>query len=213
MRGAARILGQVAGGTLLLAIAGFGATQWLGGAQAPSVLLDAGATVGGPFALTDEDGGVVTETTWRGRFVLLYFGYRYCPDVCPTELAKMVEAYDLLPTSAQARTVLAFATVDPERDDAAGLRDYTNLFHPALIGLTGTRAQTDAAARAFRVYHARVTEGRDADAYLLDHSSFTYLLGPDGRTRQVFPATITAEAMGADLARHVGPALAERRHP
>jgi protein SCO1/2 len=209
----ARNLGAIAGGTLLLAIAGVGAMQWLGGAQAPSALLDPAAAVGGPFALTDEEGGVVTETTWRGRFVLLYFGYRYCPDVCPTELAKMVEAYELLPASAQAQTVLAFATVDPERDDAAGLRDYTGLFHPALIGLTGTRAQTDAAARAFRVFHRRVTEGRDADAYLLDHSSFTYLLGPDGRTRQVFPATTTAEAMASALARKTGPALAERRYP
>jgi protein SCO1/2 len=209
----ARNLGTIAGGALLLAIAGLGAMQWLGGAQAPSALLDQAATVGGPFALNDEEGGTVTETTWRGRFVLLYFGYRYCPDVCPTELAKMVEAYEMLPASAQAQLVMAFATVDPERDDAAALRDYTDLFHPALIGLTGTPAQTDAAARAFRVYHARVTEGRDADAYLLDHSSLTYLLGPDGRTRQVFPATITAEAMAADLARRIGPALAERRLP
>jgi hypothetical protein len=95
----------------------------------------------------------------------------------------------------------------------AGLRDYTDLFHPALIGLTGTRAGTAAAARAFRVYRRRVTEGRDADAYLLDHSSFTYLLGPDGRTRQVFPATITAEAMAAEIARQIRPALAERRLP
>jgi len=209
----ARKLGAVAGGALLLAIAGLGAMQWFGGAQAPSARLEPAVTVGGPFALTDEDGGAVTETTWRGRFVLLYFGYRYCPDVCPTELAKMVEAFDLLPEAAQARTVLAFATVDPERDDTTGLRDYTDLFHPALIGLTGTQAETDAAARAFRVYHRRVTQGRDADAYLLDHSSFTYLLGPDGRTRQVFPATITAEAMAADLARQIGPALAERRLP
>jgi protein SCO1/2 len=207
----ARKFGTIVGGLLLLAITGFGAMQWLGGADAPSALFDPAATVGGPFRLSDEEGGVVTEATWRGRFVLLYFGYRYCPDVCPTELAKMVEAYELLPASAQARIVMAFATVDPERDDAASLRDYTDLFHPALIGLTGTRAQTDSAARAFRVYHRRVTQGRDADAYLLDHSSFTYLLGPDGRTRQVFPASVTAEAMAADLARHIGPALAERR--
>jgi protein SCO1/2 len=208
----ARTLGAIVGGLLLLAITGFAAKQWLGGAHAPSALFDPAATVGGPFALTDEDGRTVTEQTWRGRFVLLYFGYRFCPDVCPTELAKMVEAYELLPASVQAQIVMAFATLDPERDDAASLRDYTDLFHPALIGLTGTRAQTDAAARAFRVYHARVTQGRDADAYLLDHSAFTYLLGPDGRTLQVFPASLTAEAMAADLARQVGPALAERRH-
>jgi protein SCO1/2 len=209
----ARNPGRIASGALLLAIAGFGTMQWLGGGHAPSALVAPGTTIGGPFSLIDEEGGTVTETTWRGRFVLLYFGYRYCPDVCPTELAKMVEAYELLPEAARARIVLAFATVDPERDDPAALRDYTDLFHPALIGLTGTRAQTDAAARAFRVYHRRVTEGRDADAYLLDHSSFTYLLGPDGRARQVFPATITAEAMAADIAHQLGPPLAERRLP
>jgi protein SCO1/2 len=184
-----------------------------GGAPAPSALLDPAATVGGPFRLTDEAGGRVTETTWRRRFVLLYFGYRYCPDVCPTELAKMLEAYELLAASAQAQLMLAFATVAPERDDAAALRDYTDLFHPALTGLTGTQAETDAAARAFRVFHRRVTQDRDAGSYLLDHSSFTYLLGPDGRTAQVFPATVTAEAIAADLARRVAPALAERRPP
>jgi len=209
----ARNRGAIASGLLLLAVAGFAAMQWFGGAHAPSALFDPAATVGGPFRLTDKDGRTVTEETRHGRFMLPYFDYRHCRDVCPTELAKMVEAYELLPASAQVQIVMAFATVDPERDDAAALRDYTDLFHPALIGLTGTRAQTDAAARGFRVYHARVTQGRDADAYLLDHSSFTYLLGPDGRSRQIFPDTITAEAMAADLARQIGPALAERRHP
>jgi cytochrome oxidase Cu insertion factor (SCO1/SenC/PrrC family) len=116
-------LGTIASGALLLAITGLGAMQWLGGAPAPSALLDPAATVGGPFRLTDEAGGRVTETTWRGRFVLLDFGYRYCPYVCPTELAKMVEAYELLAASAQAQLVLAFATADPERDDAAALTD------------------------------------------------------------------------------------------
>jgi protein SCO1/2 len=213
MRAVLRRLAPWAGGTLLLAFVAAGAWQWLGGAHAPAGLPGVAATVGGPFRLTDEEGRVVTEETWRGRFVLLYFGYRYCPDVCPTELARMVEAYDLLPAAIQAQLVIAFATVDPERDHAAALRDYTDLFHPALIGLTGTQAETDAAARAFRVFHRRVSEGRDADAYLLDHSSFTYLLGPDGRTRQVYPPTLTAEALAADLLRQTSPALAHRRLP
>mgnify|MGYP001249998339 CR=1 FL=1 len=144
----ARNRGAVAGGALLLTTAGSGALQWFGGTQAPSALPDAPATVGGAFAPTDEEGGTLTASTWRHRFVPHHFGYRSCPDLCPTEPAKMVEARELLPEAAQARAVLAFAAVDPQRDDGG-------VFQPALIGLTGTQAETDAAMRALRVHHRR----------------------------------------------------------
>ncbi len=161
------------------------------------------ASLGGPFSLVDQEGRRVTQASYAGRFLLIYFGYRYCPDVCPTELGKMAAALDLLPATTQARIQPLFITVDPERDDPAGLKDYTALFHPALIGLTGTPDETRAAARAWRVFYAKQTVGRDADAYLMDHSSFIYLAGPDGRALRFFPPETTPEALAAALHRAV----------
>lgn len=191
---------------VLLAACAAGGAMWFQRGMAPAadrLMPDIAASLGGPFNLVDEEGQRVTEASYRGRFLLIYFGYRYCPDVCPTELGKMAAALDLLPPAAQARIQPLFITVDPERDDPAGLKDYTDLFHPALIGLTGTLAETHAAARAWRVFYAKQTAGRDADAYLMDHSSFIYLAGPDGRALRFFPPETTPEALAAALHRAV----------
>lgn len=200
-------IGRVLAMIALLAAAAAGGAMWLGrGASAPGedgVMPGLAASVGGPFSLVDEDGARVTQASYAGRFLLIYFGYRYCPDVCPTELAKMAAAVDLLPPAAQARIQPLFITVDPERDDPAALKDYTDLFHPALIGLTGTPAETGAAARAWRVFYAKQTAGRDADAYLMDHSSFIYLAGPDGRALRLFSPDTTPQALADALARAV----------
>lgn len=202
----ARIRQALAMIAVLAACAAGGAMWFQRSAMAPAaerMMPDIAASLGGPFSLVDEDGQRVTEASYRGRFLLIYFGYRYCPDVCPTELGKMAAALDLLPPAAQARIQPLFITVDPERDDPAGLKDYTDLFHPALIGLTGTLAETRAAARAWRVFYAKQTAGRDADAYLMDHSSFIYLAGPDGRALRFFPPETTPEALAAALHRAV----------
>lgn len=200
-------IGRVMAMIALLAASVAGGAMWFGrGAPAPGedgFMPGLAASVGGPFSLVDEDGARVTRASYAGRFLLIYFGYRYCPDVCPTELAKMIAALDLLPPAAQARIQPLFITVDPERDDPAALKDYTNLFHPALIGLTGTQAETGAAARAWRVFYAKQSAGRDADAYLMDHSSFIYLAGPDGRARRLFSPDTTPQAIAAALARAV----------
>ncbi|MBX9748813.1 MAG: SCO family protein [Roseococcus sp.] len=191
---------------LLAATLGGGAMWFQRGGMAPaaeSAISGLAASLGGPFSLVDQEGRRVTQASYAGRFLLIYFGYRYCPDVCPTELGKMAAALDLLPAAIQARIQPLFITVDPERDDPAGLKDYTALFHPALIGLTGTLAETRAAARAWRVFYAKQTAGRDADAYLMDHSSFIYLAGPDGRARHLFPPETTPEALAAALTRAV----------
>ncbi|MEZ5904860.1 MAG: SCO family protein [Geminicoccaceae bacterium] len=156
------------------------------------------ALIGGPFSLIDQTGKRVTEADFAGRATLVYFGYTFCPDVCPTGLATMMAAYDALTPEEQAKVVPIFVTVDPERDDVAAMASYVALFHPALVGLTGTVEETDAAAAAWRVYH-RKAESEAASDYLVDHSSFTYLM--DGRNEYVthFSHGTTPEAMAEGI--------------
>ncbi len=141
-------------------------------------------SVGGPFALVDSEGQPVTDGTYRGRWMLIYFGYTFCPDVCPTELQVVANALDLLGADA-AKVAPIFITVDPARDTVAALAEYVKLFDPRLIGLTGTEAQVTAAARAYRVYYAKATP-KESTTYLMDHSSFIYLMGPDGSFRGLY---------------------------
>jgi protein SCO1/2 len=143
-----------------------------------------GVTIGGPFALIDGTGKAVTDADFRGRWMLVYFGYTFCPDVCPTELQSVSTALDLLGPLA-ARVVPVFITVDPERDTPAVMAEYVKLFDPRLIGLTGSAAQVAAATRAYRVYAQRVDTKTNTD-YLMNHSSFIYLMGPDGRFVALF---------------------------
>jgi protein SCO1/2 len=148
------------------------------------IAIPGGVSVGGPFTLTDTTGRTVTEKTYAGKYMLVYFGYTFCPDVCPTELQVVASALDLLGPDAD-RIVPLFVTVDPERDTVQTLSEYVKLFHPRLIGLTGTPAQIAAVARAYRVYYAKVN-AKDRSDYLMDHSSFIYLMGPDGGLRALF---------------------------
>lgn len=140
------------------------------------------ALIGGPFTLVDHTGERVTEADFAGRSKLMYFGYSYCPDMCPLGLATIAAAYDQLSAEEQARVVPIFVTVDPERDTVEAIADYVDLFHPAMVGLTGTAEETDAAAKAYRVYY-RKAEGEGSTDYLVDHSTFTYLM--DGNNRYV----------------------------
>ena len=150
----------------------------------------------------DPSGRVVTDRDLRGRWSLLYFGYTSCPDVCPTELQTMAEALDALGPDLAGRVQPVFVTVDPERDTPERLADYVKLFHPRLMGLTGTPAQVVQAARAFRVYYAKARSG-DGDAYLMDHSSFVYLLDPEGAVRALFRPGTTADDLAAALRRRL----------
>ena len=137
------------------------------------------AAIGGPFTLVDHTGRTVTEADYAGRYLLVYFGYTYCPDVCPTELQTMTEALDLLGQDAAPVQPL-FVTVDPERDTVKEMANYVSNFHDRLVGLTGNGEQVAAAAKVYRVYFAKGPVDDDG-AYLMDHSSFIYLLAPDGR--------------------------------
>lgn len=160
--------------------------------------------IGGPFSLVDQTGKRVTEADFAGRAMLVYFGYTYCPDVCPTGLATMMAAYDELSPAEQAEVAPVFITVDPERDDVKAMASYVALFHPALIGLTGTEEEVDEAASAWRVYH-RKAESEKANDYLVDHSTFTYLM--DGHNRYL---THFGHGVGPDeMAKGIEKALAE----
>jgi protein SCO1/2 len=159
-------------------------------------------SIGGPFALVDQTGAPVTEESWPGRHLLIYFGYAFCPDVCPTELARMAAAIDLLGEEGGAVQPI-FITVDPARDTPEVLAGYVPLFHPRLVGLTGSAEQVAEAARVFRVYYAKAEGGGTTD-YLMEHMSFIYLMGPDGANEEIFRPGTSAEDLAAVIARHLG---------
>ncbi len=138
--------------------------------------------IGGAFELLDQTGQTRTQADFAGRHMLVYFGYTYCPDVCPTSLSIMSQALDLLESetgSLEDRVVPVFVTVDPARDDVSAMAAYAEHFHSRLVALTGSDEQIAAAAKAYRVYYRRA-EDPSASEYLMDHSSFIYLMGPDG---------------------------------
>lgn len=150
---------------------------------------------GGPFQLTDETGRRVGPETYRGRFMLIYFGYSYCPDICPTDLADMAAALDLLGDDGDAVQPLLI-TVDPARDRPEVLKEFTSAFHPDLVGLTGSEAEIAAVARAYRVHRRKfLLDGAAAEDYLVDHSTLTYLMGPDGAFLTMFPRGTAPEEM------------------
>ncbi len=155
--------------------------------------------LGGPFTLVNTAGEQVTEADYLGSYTLYYFGFTFCPDICPTELQVIAAAYDQLPAELQDNLRMVFVTVDPERDSVEAMADYVDLFHPQMEGLTGTLEQTDAAVEAFRVYYVAVNKEQDPDYYLIDHSTFTYLQGPDGNNLLVFPFGLGPDDMAGHL--------------
>ncbi|KAM4783260.1 protein SCO2 homolog, mitochondrial [Cyanocitta cristata] len=157
----------------------------------------------GDFELLDTAGTARSKADFLGRWVLLYFGFTHCPDVCPEELEKLSRAVRLLERDPALPPVQPlFVTVDPERDDAAALARYLRDFHPRLVGLTGTPEQVRAAAGAFRVY---VSAGpRDADGdYVVDHSVLTFLVDPDGLCRDCYGRSRTAEELARSVRGHM----------
>jgi cytochrome oxidase Cu insertion factor (SCO1/SenC/PrrC family) len=149
--------------------------------------------VGGPFELTDQTGHRRSDADFHGKLVVLYFGYTYCPDVCPTELQSISLALDKLGAMAEAVQPL-FITVDPERDTPARLAEYVPSFHPRLIGLTGSLAEILKTAIAYRTFF--VKNGATASGeYSLDHTGFIYLIGKDGRYLGFLPPGVTPDAI------------------
>ncbi|MBN2752037.1 MAG: SCO family protein, partial [Rhodospirillaceae bacterium] len=146
-------------------------------------------TIGGPFALIGPDHTTVTDTGFRGRVLMVYFGYTFCPDVCPTSLANIADAIDLLSPEEQDKVAAVYISVDPDRDTPEILAEYTSHFHDKIMGLTGSPQAIADAARAYSASYARV-EGQGAAEYLMDHSTAIYLMGADGHFIRHFAHTV-----------------------
>ena len=155
------------------------------------------ALVGGPFSLVDHTGKRVSERDFRGRFMLVFFGYTYCPDVCPTELQVMTAALDQMGAGAD-KIQPVFISIDPERDTPEVLASYVENFGPGLVGLTGTSEEIASVAKAYRVFYSKAGK-TGSDEYLMDHSSILYLMGPDGGFVKHFTYTTDASALAANL--------------
>jgi protein SCO1/2 len=161
-------------------------------------------TLGGPFELTDQNGVRRTDADFHGFYPLIYFGFTHCPDLCPTTLSLMGRALDALAEQAPAkaaRVVPIFITVDPERDTVDLLHDYVASFHPRLVGLTGTPAQVEHVAKNYGAFYAPVPIG--GGDYLMDHSGFILLMGPEGDYVTHFESDVTQDELVEALAQHV----------
>jgi protein SCO1 len=153
------------------------------------------AAIGGPMSLVRDDGMPVTDADYRGRFLLLYFGFTFCPDVCPAELRKMATVVDLLEKRGIGADTLQpmFVSLDPNRDTVAQVRYYVRDFHDRLVGFTGTPDQCADAARQYRVYSSRTgDDSADSNDYLVDHSIITYLVDRGGQFSAYYAQTKTA---------------------
>jgi protein SCO1 len=149
--------------------------------------------IGGPFALIDQNGALRTDADFRGKLMLVYFGFTYCPDICPADLQNIGLALEKLGSLGDAVQPL-FVTVDPERDTPEHLKDYMPMFHPRFVGLTGDPGAIKAAASAYRVFYQNV-ERDDKSDYTVDHSAFIYLMGRDREYLGFFPPGTPADRL------------------
>lgn len=191
-----RTMYVVIGVLVAVLLIGTGAFLWLGSGNGGPL------AIGGPFALEDGHGKPVTDRDFRGKYMLVYFGYTFCPDVCPTTLNAVADAMDKLGAKAN-RVQPLFITVDPKRDTPSVVRQYAAAFGPRIVGLTGSAEQIAKVAKAYRVYYAEHRTGPGPDDYSMDHSSVLYLMGPDGGFVAPIRADQSADEMAAALARLV----------
>jgi len=159
------------------------------------------AAIGGPFALTDPSGRRVTDVEAITRPTLVYFGYAFCPDICPTDLARNALAVDAL-AERGLDVGQVFISIDPERDTPEAIGPFAEAIHPDLVALTGSPAEIDAAAKAYKVFYRQADD--DPDFYLMDHSSFSYLMAPGAGFLEFFRSDETPEAVAESVACFVG---------
>lgn len=152
------------------------------------------ALVGGPFTLTAHTGQRVSDSDYRGKFMLVFFGFTYCPDVCPTALQTVAAALEQLGAKAD-RVVPLFITVDPERDTPEQLAQYVASFSPRFVGLTGSRAEIDTVLKEYRVYAQKVEDPKSTAGYTMNHSSIIYVMGPDGSYRSHLTHATSADVI------------------
>jgi protein SCO1 len=165
-----------------------------------STVAGGGGDIGGPFTLVDEDGKTVTDKDLLTKPTLVYFGYSFCPDVCPLDSARNAEAVDLLKAKGLDVTPI-FISIDPERDTPAVMKSFTENLHPNMIGLTGTPEQLQAVSRAYKTYYKKQDSGDQY--YMMDHSTFTYLMLPGHGFADFFTRDDTAEQIAERTACYI----------
>ncbi|EKV32038.1 Cytochrome oxidase biogenesis protein [Caenispirillum salinarum AK4] len=197
------VLGIVAALVVVVAV-GLGPrlAHWFGVPGASTSETTAAVSIGGPFELVNGAGETVTDQDFRGKWMLVYFGYTFCPDVCPTSLGTVGVALDGLDPAIVEKITPVFITVDPERDTPEAVGKYVAHFHPDMVGLTGSPEQVDAAVKAYRAYYKK--QPQDDGPYLMDHSSVTYLMNPEGEFVRHFSHGTTPDAMAEGLREAVG---------
>jgi protein SCO1 len=164
-----------------LALAAGIATQFFQPSPPPSISTAGEAQIGGPFELTDQNGQRRTAADFLGGYMLVYFGYSFCPDVCPTDLAALSTALAQLNAADADKVQPIFITIDPQRDTAAALKPFAANFHPRLVALTGSEAQIETVKKAYHVFAQKNIDAADPQNYLVDHTALLYLMGPDGK--------------------------------
>lgn len=189
---------------LALSVAVLGGCDQAGSTPAGDPPL-AGAAIGGPFELTSSTGETVRWSDFDGKYRIVYFGYAYCPDVCPLDVQKLMKGFAQFQKASPelaAEVQPIFITIDPARDTPAVVGEFTRAFSNDLIGLTGTPEQVDQAAKAFAVYYQK-GEVSESGGYLMDHSRAAFLMGRKGEPIATLPVDQSAEAVAAELAKWV----------
>jgi protein SCO1 len=166
--------------------------------QLPAQAATPAVTIGGPFTLSKLDGTVVTDQTYRGKWLLVYFGYTSCPNSCPTTLLDVAIALKkLCPDAAKVQPL--FITVDPERDTPEVMKQYTESFDPRIVGLTGTAQQIAAAAQEYGAYYVRHKTGPRSENYVMDHSTYLYVMDPRGKFVRAFDTNTSGDRIADAL--------------
>jgi len=183
---------------VLLALALGASRVFVFGSPVGAADLPANLLPGGPFALLDGTGKPVTEQSFRGKWQLIFFGYTFCPDFCPTTLGAVAEALEALGPLAE-KVQPIFISIDPERDNPQVVAAYVGNFDKRIVGLTGSAEAVAGAAKAFKVHYERVATGEGPGDYAMDHSGFLYLMRPDGSFSQLLAGTLSGGQLASKL--------------
>ncbi|MDF7774193.1 SCO family protein [Sphingomonas sp. AOB5] len=165
-----------------------------------------GKPIGAPFTLTDQDGKTVRDSDFAGKYRLIYFGYTFCPDICPTDVQKLGLAMRRLDREApavSAKVQPIFITIDPERDTPPVIKQFVSAFHPRLIGLTGTVPQITALAKGYAAFFAKLPPAQPGGSYLMNHSAMFYLMGPKGEPLVILPREMSDADVAAEIRKWV----------